>query len=264
MTLAQSQHAVDTTDPYLWLEDVTGEKPLAWVKEQDAKSKAELEARPEFKAHPRAPARDLQLARAHSRRGEARPVALQLLAGRGRTRAASGGARRSPSTARPSPRGKTVLDIDKLERRRERRTGSGRARRACIPTTSAASCRSRVAARTPSRSASSTSVKKAFVKGGFLLPESKGDVAWRNRDTLYIATRLRPRHAHQVGLSAHREGMEARHAARRGEGDLRGQGDRRRPRAARRCTRRAASTTCCAAPSRSGRARTTCAWATSG
>ena len=36
-------------DPYLWLEDVQGEKPLAWVKEQNAKSTSVLEAQPEYK-----------------------------------------------------------------------------------------------------------------------------------------------------------------------------------------------------------------------
>src|SRR4029079_8395619 len=36
-------------DPYLWLEDVTGEKALAWVKEHNAKSVAELTKSPEFK-----------------------------------------------------------------------------------------------------------------------------------------------------------------------------------------------------------------------
>jgi hypothetical protein len=36
------------SDPYLWLEDVTGEKPLAWVKEQNAVSTRELEASPNF------------------------------------------------------------------------------------------------------------------------------------------------------------------------------------------------------------------------
>jgi len=37
-------------DPYLWLEDVTGDKAVAWVKEQNKSSQGELEARPEFKA----------------------------------------------------------------------------------------------------------------------------------------------------------------------------------------------------------------------
>ena len=37
-------------DPYLWLEDVTGEKALAWVKERNAESTAELTKGPEFQA----------------------------------------------------------------------------------------------------------------------------------------------------------------------------------------------------------------------
>ena len=35
-------------DPYLWLEDVHGNKPLAWVKEQNAKSLAVLKADPDY------------------------------------------------------------------------------------------------------------------------------------------------------------------------------------------------------------------------
>ena len=37
-------------DPFLWLEEVTGEKALAWVKERNAESTAELTKRPEFQA----------------------------------------------------------------------------------------------------------------------------------------------------------------------------------------------------------------------
>jgi hypothetical protein len=36
-------------DPFLWLQDVTGEKALSWVKEQNATSTAELTKGPEFK-----------------------------------------------------------------------------------------------------------------------------------------------------------------------------------------------------------------------
>ena len=36
------------TDPHIWLEDVPGEKQLAWVKERNAVSTALLTARPEF------------------------------------------------------------------------------------------------------------------------------------------------------------------------------------------------------------------------
>ena len=41
-------------DPYLWLEDVTADKSMAWVKERNAESVPELESKPEFKElHPR-------------------------------------------------------------------------------------------------------------------------------------------------------------------------------------------------------------------
>ena len=39
-----------TDDPNLWLEDVTGEKPLAWVGEQNARTDAELASTPGFDA----------------------------------------------------------------------------------------------------------------------------------------------------------------------------------------------------------------------
>lgn len=37
-----------SADPYAWLEDVTGDRPLGWVKQQNAKSEAELAATPRF------------------------------------------------------------------------------------------------------------------------------------------------------------------------------------------------------------------------
>src|SRR5262249_49094269 len=41
-------------DPYLWLEDVTGERALTWAREQNAIAQRELETSPEFAAiHPR-------------------------------------------------------------------------------------------------------------------------------------------------------------------------------------------------------------------
>ncbi|GAB3745395.1 prolyl oligopeptidase family serine peptidase [Lysobacter olei] len=44
-------HAKETamTDPYAWLEDVEGERALTWVKQQNAKSEAELATTPAFK-----------------------------------------------------------------------------------------------------------------------------------------------------------------------------------------------------------------------
>ena len=48
-----STAALAQEDPYLWLEDVMGDKAIAWVKEQNAKTQKTLEAQPQF-----APLRD--------------------------------------------------------------------------------------------------------------------------------------------------------------------------------------------------------------
>ena len=41
--------APDGEDPFAWLEDVHGAKAMAWVEEQNAKTTALLEARPEYR-----------------------------------------------------------------------------------------------------------------------------------------------------------------------------------------------------------------------
>lgn len=46
---AVAQETAAVTDPYAWLEDVTGEKQLAWVREQNARTEAEIASTPEFK-----------------------------------------------------------------------------------------------------------------------------------------------------------------------------------------------------------------------
>ncbi len=40
--------SVEQNDPYLWLEDVHGEKPLAWVRDQNARSFQVLQADPRY------------------------------------------------------------------------------------------------------------------------------------------------------------------------------------------------------------------------
>ena len=50
MAASLMANAQQADDPYQWLEDVTGAKPMEWVERENAKSTAELEACPEFKA----------------------------------------------------------------------------------------------------------------------------------------------------------------------------------------------------------------------
>ena len=45
-----SFNAIAQDDPYLWLEEVTGQKPLEWVKAQNERTQPILEATPGFKA----------------------------------------------------------------------------------------------------------------------------------------------------------------------------------------------------------------------
>jgi len=47
--LAANMNARPVTDPYLWLEDVSSPRALGWVKQQDATSRAELEADKHYK-----------------------------------------------------------------------------------------------------------------------------------------------------------------------------------------------------------------------
>jgi prolyl oligopeptidase len=48
MSLTAIVAADETGDPFVWLEEVLGEKPLGWVKERNAESQAELTNNPEF------------------------------------------------------------------------------------------------------------------------------------------------------------------------------------------------------------------------
>ena len=52
MTTALSTAAQNSpsADPYLWLEDVQGEKALNWVRERNRESRAVLEKHPRFEA----------------------------------------------------------------------------------------------------------------------------------------------------------------------------------------------------------------------
>ena len=50
MPAASVADPVTASDPLLWLEDVQGERALAWVREQNLRSQKLLQARPEYAA----------------------------------------------------------------------------------------------------------------------------------------------------------------------------------------------------------------------
>jgi prolyl oligopeptidase len=178
-------------DPYLWLEEVTGEKALQWVKGLDEKSVGELGADPGYlpvqsrlrailDSQDRIPAvRDLGGRLYNFWRDGAHPRGLW---------------RRVASLAeyrKAKPAWETVLDLDALAAaEKENWVWHG------------ASCLHPSYDRclvSLSRGGADAAVvrefdlqKKAFVPGGFELPEAKSQVDWRDRDTVFLGTDFGP------------------------------------------------------------------------
>ncbi len=50
-TMAQTPSTATPDDPYLWMEDVAGDRALSWVRERNAATRPVLEAHPDFKAN---------------------------------------------------------------------------------------------------------------------------------------------------------------------------------------------------------------------
>jgi len=180
MTLAQTV----SDDPYLWLEDVTGEKALSWVKEHDARSKSELEARPEFKPiHERL----LAIYNSHDRIPYAAKRGDWLYNFWQDEKNPRGVWRRTTMEEyrKADPRWETVLDIDALDKA-ENTNWVYKGANCLYPGYE------RCLVSLSHGGADAVEIRefdmasKSFVKGGFVLPESKGEADWRDRDTLYI------------------------------------------------------------------------------
>jgi prolyl oligopeptidase len=189
MTMAQTP-AVADSDPYLWLEDVTGDKALAWANEHDAKSKAELEARPEFKAiHERL----LAIYNSHDRIPDVVKRGSWLYNFWQDDKNPRGLWRRTTLAEyrKTEPAWEVVLDIDKLNVE-EKTNWVWKGARCLFPKYELCLVSLSHGGADAVEVREFDLTKKAFVKGGFLLPESKGEVAWRNRDSLYIARDFGP------------------------------------------------------------------------
>ena len=173
-------------DPYLWLEDVEGEKALEWVKARSAADTAEIEAVPEFaglherlleiyNSSERIPRPGIRGAWIYNFWQDADHV--------------RGIWRRTflSEYVKESPAWETVLDIDKLAAAEEENW-----------VWKGASCLApeyRHCLVTLSRGGGDASVRrefdaaaKAFVVDGFFVPEAKARVGWMDENTLWIGT----------------------------------------------------------------------------
>jgi prolyl oligopeptidase len=177
-------------DPYLWLEDVLGDRALTWVRERNAQSQALLTSRPEY--------------------GPIRGQLLEVLNARDRipyvTRRADwlynfwqdeahprGLWRRTTieEYRKPQPQWQLVLDLDALAQAEGENWvwGSpvclGPGYRRCLLQLSRGGADAKVVREFDIE-------ERHFVTDGFSLPEAKSDVEWIDDDTVYVATDFGP------------------------------------------------------------------------
>src|ERR1035437_1644411 len=173
-------------DPYLWLEDVLGEKSLNWVREHNAVSTSLLKARPEFE-----PARAKVLEVLNSK--DKIPYFKRIggyVYNLWTDDAHKRGLWRRTTLAdykQPSPNWDVVLDIDVLgsaEKESWVWGGAdclGPAYQRCLLSLSRGGSDATVV-----REFDLTT--KQFIVDGFSLPEAKSEVTWINQDTLLVGT----------------------------------------------------------------------------
>jgi len=174
------------SDPNLWLEDVTGERALGWVREQNEVTKRALESAPDFK-----PIYDRLLAIYDSK--ERIPYVTKhgpyyynfwrdAQHVRGLWRRTS-----LEEYRKNDPAWETVLDLDAVAaEEKENWIWKGTDVRYPDYTRALVFLSRGGADAVVTREFDLTA--KAFVQGGFALPEAKSSVAWGDQDSVYVAT----------------------------------------------------------------------------
>lgn len=177
-----------SADPYLWLEEVEGDKAIAWVKERNAKSLAALEADPRFSpmveeakailnSTARIPYGEIHNGQVYNFWQDAAHV-------RGLWRRAS-----VESYRTGAPDWETVLDFDKLAADEGRNWIHGDI--ACLsPDYVHCVVELSDGGKDAAYWREFDTSTKSFVDGGFSLEEAKSGVAWIDKDTLLVGTDL--------------------------------------------------------------------------
>jgi prolyl oligopeptidase len=184
--LAAAPALAQETDPYQWLEEVDGAKAIAWVKEQNARSQAELEAVKVYK-----PIFDKSLEIYDSKERIPTPRLMgRLVYNFWQDKEHERGIWRRTTIASyrtPEPEWETVLDLDALSKAdNEKWVFKGAdclepEYRLCMVNLSRGGGDAVVVREFDTRA-------KAFVAGGFTLPEAKSNVSFKDADTLWVGT----------------------------------------------------------------------------
>ncbi len=176
----------DASDPYLWLEEVEGDRAMAWVADQNARSLGVLQGDPRYAGlHDAAlavlEARDRIPAPAFTHAGLVDNFWQDGTNVRGLWRRTT-----LDSYRTDAPDWQTILDVDALAAAEGKNwvyRGSN-----CLPPEERLCL---ISLSDGGKDAVTVrefdSVTRTFVEGGFELPESKGGAAWVDQDTLLIA-----------------------------------------------------------------------------
>lgn len=176
----------EEADPYLWLEEIEGQKALDWVKSQNEATLAVLKAQPTFE---QTYEDSLKILDSDER------IAYPQIRGEyiynfwQDTNNVRGLWRRTTLAEylKPSPKWEVLLDIDKLCEEEDRQwvfkyaSGLYPDYKLFIVCLSHGGSDAVVGREFDADS-------KAFVKDGFYVPEAKGSVSWKDRDTVYVQT----------------------------------------------------------------------------
>ena len=180
----------DTTDPYLWLEEMHGARAMAWVNAENAKTTAVLEKDPRWEGIYKAA---LAMAQAKDRLPYVSYIGGELynfwedsVHVRGIWRKTSLASYRSAS-----PKWTTVLDLDALAKAEKANwvfhgyTCQQPAEKRCL-----------IFLSDGGEDANTTRefdlASRSFVKNGFYLPKGKQRVAWTSQDTILVSREWNP------------------------------------------------------------------------
>ena len=179
-----------STDPYLWLEDVQGERALAWVRERNAATERQLQAVPGYEQRRLAVLSVLDSSERIPRVQRAGPWLYNLWQDAKNRR---GLWRRTTMVEyqKPQPAWETVLDLDALGKAESENWVWGGAAclgptyRRCLLSLSRGGADAKVVREFDA-------VDKRFVEGGFVVPEAKTDITWADADTVYVGSDFGP------------------------------------------------------------------------
>ena len=186
MSAAASAQSAPSDDPYAWLEDVTAERSMDWVKAENAKTEAELAGSPEFKK--------METAIRAIMDSDAKIPAVQKIGDHyynfWKDKQHERGLWRRTTLAeyrKADPKWETIIDLDALNKAEgENWVWHGAdclkpAYGQCLVALSRGGADADV-------TREFDLANKAWVKDGFFRPEAKGALRWIDADNVYVYT----------------------------------------------------------------------------